>query len=208
MPHVHDAHCGHENDDSHLVAGEGTQDLLFSKIDIENVQFLNAVENKATNVFKPWDERLDESKFVESDADEQLIIQVPFTGNVKLRSIIVKSGPSGNTANKLKIFSNRTLDFNEADSSVGTQEIDIPISREAVEYPLRVAKFPVVKNLSLFFPSNHGEDSTRVYYIGFKGEFSEFKEQPMITVYELKANPADHTKVQGTDGVGSRLGGT
>jgi hypothetical protein len=46
-------------------------------------------------------------------------------------------------------------------------------------YHFRVAKFPAVRNLTLFFPSNHGEAKSRIYFIGFKGEFSELKVRSM-----------------------------
>lgn len=37
----------------------------------------------------------------------------------------------------------------------------------------RIVKFSSVQHLSLHFPSNFGADSTRIYYVGLKGEFSE-----------------------------------
>lgn len=37
----------------------------------------------------------------------------------------------------------------------------------------RPAKFPNVTSLTLFFPASQGADTTRVYYIGFLGQFSE-----------------------------------
>ena len=43
-------------------------------------------------------------------------------------------------------------------------------------YPLfrcRVARFSNVEHLSIYFPDNFGNDATRVYYIGLKGEFTK-----------------------------------
>ena len=46
----------------------------------------------------------------------------------------------------------------------------------------------------------------RLYWLGFKGEFSELKDEPIEFVYEAQANPADHAKVRGTESGMSRPG--
>lgn len=40
---------------------------------------------------------------IESDADDQLIIRVPFTGSVKLKSILLRSGPEDQTPTKIAL---------------------------------------------------------------------------------------------------------
>lgn len=71
-----------------------------------------------------------------------------------------------------------------------------PDTAEVVEYTLRVTKFTNVRSISIFIPSNQGgADITRVYYIGFRGEWQELKKDPVITMYEAAANPADHAKI-------------
>ncbi|KAJ1557314.1 hypothetical protein HK405_000281, partial [Cladochytrium tenue] len=57
------------------------------------------------------------------------------------------------------------------------------------EYPTRIAKFTNLRNLTLYFPSNAGADNTRVLYIGLKGEWTEVKKDPIITLYEAAPNP-------------------
>ncbi|KAL8292539.1 hypothetical protein RQP46_001151 [Phenoliferia psychrophenolica] len=201
----HGASCGCDADDHQLL--EGTLDFLFEKVDRDNTVALNAVEGmEGKVVIKPWDRRNDEVEFLESDADEQLILHIIFTGSIKLRSIVVKGGPAGHTPSKLKIFANQLLDFDEAASNEATQTVDIALVRDPVEYALRPSKFPAVQNLTLFFPENHGEDSTRISFVGFKGEYSPLTRDPVITVYETKANPADHNKIQGMDSMHSRIG--
>jgi len=147
----------------------------------------------------------DESVFIESDADEQIIIHIPFTGHVKLRSILIKCGPSEHTPDKCKVFSNELLDFEDALTAVPTQEFEVAQSRDMVEYSVRPARFSSIRNLTIFFPSNHGDEVTRIYFIGFYGEFSALKRDPLLTVYELQANPADHPKIQGTDSLQSQF---
>lgn len=50
---------------------------------------------------------MDETRFIESDADDQLIITIPFTGNVKLREILIKAGPAGHTPEEVKVWCNK-----------------------------------------------------------------------------------------------------
>jgi hypothetical protein len=66
---------------------DGVQDFLYSYIDTEKVEALNSI-HPGKVVIKPWDARLDETVFVESDADEQLIIQIQFTGLMKCRQML------------------------------------------------------------------------------------------------------------------------
>lgn len=93
------------------------------------------------------------------------------------------------------------IDFDLASSLVPIQEWDLvmdPPPKEVIEYPTKVAKFNNVKSLIIHFPNNFGNlDVTRLNYIGLKGEFSELKTDPIITIYELNANPADHPKIKG-----------
>jgi hypothetical protein len=66
------------------------------------------------------------------------------------------------------------VDFDEV-SKPCQQEIELVQSRDAVEYQVKVSKFSNVQTLSLFFPSNFGAESTRIYFVGFKGEFTEVR---------------------------------
>lgn len=40
-----------------------------------------------------------------------------------------------------------------------------------IDYPMKASKFSNVTHLSLHFPTNFGEDKTRIYYIGLRGEY-------------------------------------
>jgi len=64
----------------------------------------------------------------------------------------------------------------------------------------RPAKFPNVSSVTLFIPGAQGADTTRIYYLGFLGSWTERKNEPVVTVYEANPNIADHEKIQGTDG--------
>lgn len=57
----------------------------------------------------------------------------------------------------------------------------------------RVVQFSSVHHLTLYFPTNFGSDSTRIYYIGLRGEFSEAHHHGVtICNYESRPNVADH----------------
>ncbi|KAJ7729712.1 DUF1000-domain-containing protein [Mycena olivaceomarginata] len=201
MAHQHDGHCGHEStehDHDHDSTDLGPKDNLFSRIDRDNVVALNAL-SPGPAIIKPWHERLDEEKSVESDADDQMIIRIPFTGSVKLRSLLLKTGPHR---------PNTTENFQDISDKTPTQEFTVAQGREVGEYALRYElplwhrnrKFSNVSSISLFFPEAQGADTTKIYYVGFLGLWTERKMSAPVTVYETQANLADHEKIQGTDG--------
>ncbi|KAG8587944.1 hypothetical protein GDO81_005829 [Engystomops pustulosus] len=79
--------CGAERTET---PERGLEYGLYQKIDIYKLQCLNeSVEGSGKGVFKAWEERGDRSRFVESDDDAELLFNIPFTGNVKLKGIIV-----------------------------------------------------------------------------------------------------------------------
>ncbi|KAJ6541276.1 galactose-binding domain-like protein [Mycena sp. CBHHK59/15] len=203
MSHQHDAHCGHEStehDHEHDSTDLGPKDNLFSQIDRDNVVALNALGQGST-VIKPWHERLDEEKSLESDADDQMIIRVPFTSSVKLRSLLLKTGPTDQTPSKVVLFANEeSFDFEDIADKTPTQDFVVAQGRDVGEYALRTAKFSNVSSVSLFFPASQGAETTQIYYVGFLGHWTERKSSAVVTVYETQANLADHEKIQGTDG--------
>jgi len=79
------------------------------------------------------------------------------------------------------------------------QEFEIAQGRDVGNYSLKTVKFSSCSSITLFFPASQGADTIQVYYVGFLGQWTERKENPVITVYEAQANLADHEKIQGTD---------
>lgn len=60
-------------------------------------------------------------------------------------------------------------------------------------FPRRPVQFSSVHHLTLHFPSNFGEDNTRIYYIGLRGEFSQAHYHGVtICNYESRPNVSDH----------------
>ncbi|KAF8622587.1 hypothetical protein AX15_006931 [Amanita polypyramis BW_CC] len=172
MPHHHDHDChGHGPSEDDL----GPQDNLYAYIDHQNVLALNVPgEHQSSSIIKPWHQRGDESVYIESEVDDQIIIRVPFTGSVRLRTVLLKTGPTGHTPSKVLLFANdMNLDFNDVADRIPTQELSIVQTREVGEYAIKIAKFNSISSISLYFPSSQGADTLRIYYLGFLGYWSE-----------------------------------
>ncbi|XP_075525962.1 PITH domain-containing protein CG6153 isoform X3 [Dermacentor variabilis] len=145
MAHHHHHHddggdpCGGHGGATSQGPEAGLQYSLYSKIDLDNVQCLNEVkEGSGKLVFKPWEKRLDREKYVESDADEELLFNIPFTGNVKLKSILVVGGDAGMHPSKVRMFKNRPrMTFDDA-RAMPEQEFELqPDASGSLEYPVR-----------------------------------------------------------------------
>ncbi|EIW84179.1 DUF1000-domain-containing protein [Coniophora puteana RWD-64-598 SS2] len=200
MPDDHHHHdgCSHEHHDhDHDSPDAGPKDNLYPYIDRPNVVALNASGN-GQDVIKPWDERNSDQAFVESDADDQLIIRIPFTGSVKLRSVLLKAGPGDLIPTKMALFANQPdLDFSDIADKTPAQEFEVAQGKEIAEYTVKAAKFTSTSSLTIFLSEAQGGFQSRVYYVGLLGQWSERKKNPIITVYEAQANPADHKKIRG-----------
>ncbi|XP_014791434.1 PITH domain-containing protein CG6153 [Octopus bimaculoides] len=189
-------HCCHE----HKSTGQADEDSanafnLYLKIDTDRIVCLNeAVEDSGKHVFKPWNERLSKEKYVDSDVDEELLFNIPFTGHVKLKSIIVIGGGENMDPSKMKLFKNRPAMTFDDTNAAADQEFDLnPDPEGQLHYPTKVARFNQVEHLTIYFPTNFGADLTRIYYIGLRGDFTVIKRHGVtICNYEARANPTDH----------------
>ncbi|KAI9019763.1 galactose-binding domain-like protein [Hyaloraphidium curvatum] len=199
--HDHDHSEGARDHDHDGKEGpdRGIEDSLYSHVFLDRVRCLNeSVPEAGRTVFKPWDERFDRTRFVESDADSQLLFHVPFTGLVKLKSICILGGPGESTPSRVSLFiNNESLDFTSVEDTTPDQEFALLSSVPEGETPwywTKVANFKSVRHLTIFIPENYGgeDEATRVSYIGLRGEFETYHRDPIITVYEAFANPADH----------------
>ncbi|OMJ24693.1 PITH domain-containing protein, partial [Smittium culicis] len=164
--HGNDCDSGHHDHEHDL--DPALKDSLYSKIDIDNVVCLNEKDfGTGKLIFKPFNLRLDTSKFVESDCEEEILLHVPFTGMVKLKSIVVWGGPGNCAPKKLKVIINRDdIDFDNVTTLPATQEFDlVEGSAEPVEYLTRMSKFNNVRNINLHFHGNfsNGSDETTVF---------------------------------------------
>lgn len=187
--------CEHDCDDSDHLLETGIQYSLFKKIDFQNLDCLNeSINGSGKTVFKTFEERLNFDKFVESDADEELIFNIPFTGNIKLKGFRIIGANDESHPGKARLFKNQPkMTFDDV-RKLPDQEFDLhkDVMGE-IEYSTKVVTFASVNHLTIHIPSNFGNECTKVYYIGLRGEFSEAHVHGVtICNYEVRPNLAEH----------------
>lgn len=77
-------------------------------------------------------------QFVESDADEELLFNIPFTGNIKLKGITIIGANDNTHPNKVRLFKNRPkMSFDDA-ASKADEEFDVERNPNGdIEYPIK-----------------------------------------------------------------------
>ncbi|KAM6476548.1 translation protein [Trichoderma sp. SZMC 28011] len=218
--HCHDEHDHHGHSHNH---GEhdhsdditpALQSSLYEQINFDEITTLNEARRDAGKLIvkKTWAERLSAEPELESDADEQLLMTVPFTAQVKLHSILIRTSPSLSAPKTLQLFINRDdIDFAAAEEASPVQTLELSQTSDIQEIPVKRSLFGSVHRLVLFFVDNFGEgdeDVSRISYLGFKGEWTRLGKAPTNILYEAAAQPGDH-QVKGTsvNEMGSGIGG-
>lgn len=215
--HHHSGPCGHSHhdDDSHVTPDSGDQDLLFTSIDRDRILTLNeSTPGSGASIVKPWDRRLDPLPELISDADDQLIIHVPFTSSVKLTTLLLR--PPSNvdcTPVSVKLYKNlaeSAVNFDDLPNATATTTLDsiptISDSKEVVSFPLQPVKWSNTDSVALFIESSIGGDQTGLQFLGFKGKSSGYtRAAPQNIVYESAPQLKDHSKV-GADSLSSTQG--
>ncbi|KAI0025650.1 DUF1000 domain protein [Xylariomycetidae sp. FL0641] len=220
MSHCHDEHAGHgghdhghEHDHSDDIT-PALQHSLYQHIKFDEINTMNEATSGSGKaiVKKDWSERLQPEPELASDADEQILMDIPFTGQVKLHSILLRTSPSPSAPKTLRVYANREgLDFETAADLSPTQQLELAQTGDVQEIPVRRALFASCRRVTLFFVDNFGdgeEDVTRVSYLGFRGEWMQLGRAPKNILYESAPNPSDHAiKGTGVNQMGSGIGG-
>jgi hypothetical protein len=106
--HVCDHGCDHDDPDG---------DSLLQYIDTSRTSCLNARRSGvANNCFKPFSQRREPTKFIESEEDDpELILFIPFTVAVSLKSICISGDADGSSPAEVCIFRDKqAIDFEMA----------------------------------------------------------------------------------------------
>ncbi|KAJ7573577.1 PITH domain-containing protein, partial [Mycena floridula] len=114
--------------------------------------------------------------FLLSDADEQLLLNIAFNQNVRVRSIVIRSAVANQAPKRVKLVINRpSVGFDELENAEEPEVSQIlELSKEDVlegkPIALRFVRFQAVNSIHIFVVSNHGdEDETRIDAIDFFG---------------------------------------
>ncbi|KAF6065146.1 PITH domain family protein [Candida albicans] len=175
----HNHNHGHNHNHNHVAPIPTTAgQSLNNKIDTSKVTALNMANSAddLAKVFKDSTKKYQIKPIIKSDSDEQMIINIPFlNGSVKLYSIILL-GVANNDSDDLPEF----LESNNDD--------------DFVEHYVSRHKFTGVNQLTIFIEDiyDEGEEECHLHSIELRGEFTELNKDPVITLYESAANPADH----------------
>ena len=191
--HNHDVY-NHSHDEDDSMLGE---EPLFGQIDVDSITCLNEAEDgMGKNPFKVYDKRTTEDPYLESDADEQLLLHIPFTEACTIKSICFVGHHGGMAPRNVKIWVNKQahdIDFDTAEDATPTQEMK-QIHEDfdgSCYYFTRRGQFNSVSSLTIFVQDNYGADTTRINFIGFKGEFGKGKRRAVHTIYEVTPDALD-----------------
>ena len=101
--HSHDH--GHEHDHDHSRPEDAEGDSLYGVIDTTKLRCLNAQDpSQVGNPFKPFAERRDRTKYLDSNEDDpEFILYVPFTQSVGIKSICISGGEDGTHPRTIKM---------------------------------------------------------------------------------------------------------
>ncbi|XP_033112016.1 thioredoxin-like protein 1 isoform X2 [Anneissia japonica] len=117
--------------------------------------------------------RLGDGTYLESDCDEQLLISLEFSQNVKIHSIKLH-GPADKAPKTVKLFINQPhqMDFDQAERNDPVQKLELTEDdvKEDCVIPLKFVKLQNVNNLTIFVKDNlGGEDTSVIEYLGLIG---------------------------------------
>ncbi|KAK7269215.1 hypothetical protein RIF29_21933 [Crotalaria pallida] len=153
---------------------KGQVDLL-DFIDWSSVECLNQSSTHSLPNALKQGYREDDGLHLESDADEQLLLYIPFTQVIKLYSIAIY-GPDDEGPKTVKLFSNREhMGFsNVNDFPPNDVAVLSPENLKGKPVLLKYVKFQNVRSLTIFVEDNQtGSELTKVQKILLYGSTVE-----------------------------------
>ncbi|KAH6794243.1 PITH domain protein [Perilla frutescens var. hirtella] len=144
---------------------------LLEFIDWSSVECLNQNSSHSLPNALKQGYREDDGLNLESDADEQLLIYIPFNQVVRLHSIVIK-GPEEDGPKTVKLFANRQHmgfsnvdDFPPSDIAVLTED-----NLKGKPVIVKYVKFQNVRSLTIFIEDNQsGSEISKVQKIALYG---------------------------------------
>lgn len=150
-------------------------DDLTEHLELPQCECLNASSDHTLRHAIEASMQNDGSVYLESDADEELLITLKFMSEVKVSGIVVGAADGAESAPKnLRLFVNKVgLDFDSAKSDKATE--DLVFSKAEVtagtKKEVRFVNFQRVQQLGIFVSSNQDdEETTKIGKITILGE--------------------------------------
>jgi hypothetical protein len=187
MPVTHGAGCGCRDEAEVAIWGEDLAPF------VHTVVSYNAVDGTiAPRIVRPYGQRLDDVLLEAEEDDPEVMLVVTFTGPVKLLSFSV-IGDEFCSPNKVSLYANQPdLTIGDAEDVEPTQNFDLVEDMHgAVDYRVRATKFAQINAIAFYFRAL-GVDELKMSWLGLRGEASNAQRRAVQTVYEARANLADH----------------
>ena len=192
----------HEHIQSGRLLADGTSPFgisLNSLIDTSKIGAWN-VENPLHEVPSVLDLKGEPGPGITSDADEEMLLYLPFTEFARIRAISI-IGPGGSESPSVVNFYCNMMEGAEGFDAVErlrpTETINLVdvAQQEEIVYVVDAAKWMSVGNVSVFIKHSFGGDVSNLKRLVFYGESTKLPTQRQVVtnvVYELRPNPADH----------------
>ncbi|KAG1368683.1 PITH domain-containing protein [Cocos nucifera] len=130
---------------------------LVDFVDWRGVECLNQSTSHSLDNALKQGYRDDDGLHLESDADEQLLIYIPFTQVIKLHSITIKA-PEEEGPKTVKLFANKEhMGFSDVNDYPPSDSIALcPENLKGQPVNLKYVKFQSVRSLTIFIEDNQG----------------------------------------------------
>ncbi|KAJ7349391.1 PITH domain-containing protein [Mycena albidolilacea] len=142
---------------------------LLEHVDIQQLNCLNESTDHSFAGIVAQKKVNTTSSYLLSDADEQLLLNIPFHQSVRVRSIVIKSSAGEQAPKRVKLLVNRPSigfeDVEDAEEPEVAQILDLPEDdvKNGRPIQLRFVRFQAVNSLHIFVVSNQGGvDETRI----------------------------------------------
>ncbi|KAF5372730.1 hypothetical protein D9757_011645 [Collybiopsis confluens] len=149
---------------------------LLQFLDLQQVNCLNEEDEHNFKSIIGTKQLNSSNSYLESDADEQLLLNIAFNQTVRVKSIVIKSTEIAYAPKKIKLSVNKPNlgfeDVADADEPAVAQilVLDEEAVKEGKPIQLRFVRFQKLNSLHIFVESNHGnEDFTRINAIDIIG---------------------------------------
>ncbi|KAF9458276.1 PITH domain-containing protein [Collybia nuda] len=154
---------------------DGADTSLLQYLDLSQLNCLNEASDHTLKSILDSKSLNKSTNHLLSDADEQLLLNIPFNQTVRVRSIVIRSANEEQAPRELKILANRPnvgfADVEDAEEPAVAQVLTISESntRDGAPIGLRYVRFQAVNTLHIFVATNGGADETRIDAIDIFG---------------------------------------